>query len=132
VSWYKNYLPKQKRKRRKKNNNENSVCIYIYIFTKQVIHSTVAYHQRWPMPSQSLSSEQPLPCQLPRVYSSAWHYMVWNIPLTSLGQLFWFCPLSPLAGRTVWETEKQQCPWLCTTVLRNNQNISVLSTLFFS
>ena len=52
--------------------------------------------------------------------------MIWNIPLTNLCQLSWFCPLpapcalSPLTGKAVQEAETLKYPLLCAALLSNN------------
>ena len=49
-----------------------------------------------PMPSQSLNSDPPLPANSSQFIYWAWHHMVWNTALASLGQLPWLCPLPAL------------------------------------
>ena len=57
----------------------------------------------------------------------AWHPMVCNIPLASLGQLSWLCHLPTPCG-WAWEAEKSLI-WY-KHYLATTENISVLSTLF--
>jgi len=56
------------------------------------MHKAIAHHpmtDTQPIPKQwSL-----LPVQLPQLIYCAWCHMVWNIPLVSLCQLSWLCPL---------------------------------------
>jgi len=53
----------------------------------QCSHSLPA--DQWPDRPWALA----VPQQLLQFYFSLWHYVVWDIPLVSLGQLSWFCPL---------------------------------------
>jgi len=54
----------------------------------------------WPMPCQSLSSDSS-PSQPSSFYCSAWLCMVWDILVSSLGQLSWFFTLP--APQSTWE-----------------------------
>jgi len=54
--------------------------------------SAIAHHplsNDQPDPKQQFSP----PGQLPQVIYWAWHHIIWNIPLASLGQLCWLCSL---------------------------------------
>lgn len=80
-----------------------------------------------PMSSRS-SSNSCQSSQIPTAFQAffAWCHMVWNIPLVSLGQLSWFCPLpapcalNPLTSRAVQETEKLKYSLVCAALLSNN------------
>ena len=54
----------------------------------------------WPVPSHCPRRVNS-PIQIPQFYCSAWHHVVWHIPLANVGQLSWLCPLpapcAPLA-----------------------------------
>lgn len=65
-------------------------------FQLMIFYSMIAHHppndaqtfpKQW-QPALAASSSQ-----LPHFYCSASHHMVWYVPLVSLCQLSWFCPL---------------------------------------
>ena len=112
--------------------------MYIYIHTqnKWCTEQLLTTHQ---CPACPWAVASLLAKFLPFFKVSARCYMEWSIPLASLGQLSCFCPIPTLCApsvtficRTVQETEKMKCPWLCTALLSNKWNVGVLSTLFFS
>jgi len=70
--------------------------------------------------------------QLPWFYCWAQHHMVWDIPLGSLGQLFWPCPLpapgAPPASSLAGQHQEQERPWLCvSTALQQLKHPPVIS-----
>ena len=80
--------------------------------------------------TQPIPEQQSLPPgQLPQLICWAWHHVEENVPLASLGQLSYLCPLpaSHATGRP-GQCEKPKNPWLSS----NNKNISMLSTLLSS
>lgn len=61
-------------------------------YIKQAMHYVIAHHPS--AYTQSVPKQwSPSPSQLPKLIYSELHHIVWNIPLISLGQLSWPCPL---------------------------------------
>lgn len=87
----------------------------------------------WPMPSLSLSCGQPLPANSPQFICWAWHSVVWNVPVASLGQLSGPWSLPAFCPSPHWQSMRTlKSPWFRITPHSNNQNIGVLSTAFSS
>ena len=116
VSWDKDSLIGQKGMKNNDNDNNNMTIVILkeLNYTKQVVHNVIAHHlltdaQLVPEPRSTP------PSQLPQCIYWAWCHMVWNIPLASLGQLSWLCPIPAsrappaflLAGH-----KKLKNPWL--------------------
>lgn len=55
-----------------------------------------------------------------------WHYMVWDIPLASLGQLPWLCPLpashAPPATSKAGHHEELKSSWLSVSTAQHQGN----------
>lgn len=96
MNWDKNYLIRQKRK------EIIMVIVYMYHKISDAQHNCSLSSNWCPASLWAVTALWPA---LP-VYSSAWCHMVWNIPLASLGQLFWFCLLP--------------APWITTPSCQDN------------
>ena len=104
VGWDKNYILRQKRKR-EITNYYMYIYMCVYVSTKQVIRNETAHHP--PTDPQPVLKQHQCPLPLPNspaFYSfSTQCHIVWNIPLSSLGQLVLvlsppssLCPPAPL------------------------------------
>ena len=60
-------------------------------YTKQVMHNAIAHYM---LTDAQLVPERQFPHpHSPQFIYWAWHHVLWNIPLASLGQVPWLCPL---------------------------------------
>lgn len=96
----------------------------MYQYTKQEYNAIA--HQL-PTDAQSVSRQWQISWQTPTVYCSAWHLMVRNVHLASLGQLSWFglLPASSVSPATSLEGQhrKLRSPWICVNTALQHQNI---------
>lgn len=89
------------------------------------------------MPNLSPSSQCPHSRQPLHINWSAECPVVWNIPLASLGQLSWFCPLTAPAASPAWplagEHEKLKSCWLSvSTALQQLKYWCVITITFIT
>lgn len=83
------------------------------------MHNAIADHTPTNVQPVSETEQGQPPSQTFQFYCSACGNMVWNIPLGSLDQVSWFCPLpvscTPPASSLAEQHEKQKNSCLCVS-----------------
>lgn len=86
------------------------------------------------MSSQSPNNGRHL-ANLPSFYCWAWHHVVWNIPLASLGQLSRLCPsqllVHPQPSSLAGWCETLNSPWLSVSTAQQQRKTSVCYQHYF-
>lgn len=97
----------------------------------QVTHNTTAHHPLADVQPVPELQSTPLPASTAHLIYWIWCFIIWNSPLACSGQLSWPCSALASCGAPYWHSKRH---WevldLGWALLSNNQNITVLPTLF--
>lgn len=101
-------------KRQSNRIEEEGKLIMIKEYTEQVLHNAIA--QPPLTDSQGLPEQRSFSLAISPQFGPEWCHMVWDIPLTSLDQLSWLCPLSCISPASLlasWKVLNLEWALMC-------------------